>query len=82
MPKEKSTNYYDKTRRRLGFLTPPAPFQSEEEKPLPSYSSISSEWESNISVGVLFKNLSVNITSINQLEYEEAIKTFETEPWA
>jgi len=64
----------------LGYVTPPAPFQSEEEDSLPSHSSISSEWESDISVGVLFKNLFVNMTSINQLEYEEAIEMFETEP--
>jgi len=31
---------------------------------------------------MLFKNLSINITSINQLEPGEAIETFDIEPWA
>jgi len=80
--KGKPINYYYKIRRGLGYVTPPVPSQSEEEESLPSYFSISSEWESDVSVGVLFKNLSVNMTSINQLDYAEAIEIFETEPWA
>ena len=40
------------------------------------------EWESDVSVGVLFKNFFVNMTSINQLEHEETIETFDAEPWA
>jgi len=32
--------------------------------------------------GGLFKNLFINMTSINQLEHEEAIETFDAEPWA
>jgi len=43
---------------------------------------MSSVWESDISVGVLFKNLFVNMTSINQLEHEEAIEMFDAKPWA
>jgi len=46
------------------------------------HSSTSSEWESDVSIGVLFKNLFVNMTSINQLEHEEAVETFDAEPWA
>jgi len=78
----KPTNYYDKTHKGLGYLTPPALFQSEKEESLPSHSSIPSEWESDVSVGLLFKKLSVNMTSINQLKYKEGIEMFETEPWA
>ena len=65
MSKGKLANYYDKTRRGLGYVIPPTPLQSEEDKSFPSYSSTSSEGESDVSVGVLFKNLFVNITSIN-----------------
>ena len=38
--------------------------------------------ESDVSMGILFKNLSVNMTSLGQLEHEEAIEMFEDEPWA
>jgi len=80
MLKGKQANYYDKTRRGLGYVTPPALFQPEEDKSLMSHSSTSSEWESDVSIGVLFKNLFVNMTSINQLEHEEAIEMFDAEP--
>jgi len=75
--KGKPTNYYNKTRRGLGYVIPPALFQSEEDKSLLSLSSILSECKSDVSVGVLFKNLFVNMTSINQLEHEEALEMFE-----
>ena len=82
MSKGKPANYYDKTYRGLRYVTPPTPLLFEEDKSLPSYSSTSSEWESDISMGVLFKDLFVNMTSIDQLEHEEAIETFDAEPWA
>jgi len=82
VPKRKPANYCDKTRRGLGYVTPPTLLPFEEDKSFPSYSSASSEWESDVSVGVLFKDLFVNITSIDQLEHEEAIEIFDIEPWA
>ena len=82
MSKGKPANYHYKTCRGLGYVTPPTPLPSEEDKFFPSYSSTSSEWESDISVGVIFKDLCVNMTSIDQLEHEEAIEIFDTEPWA
>jgi len=66
----------------LGYITPPAQYQSEGDESLPSHFSSLSEWESDVSVGVLFKNLFVNMTSINQLEKEEAIETLDADPWA
>jgi len=80
VPKGKPTNYYDKIRWDMGYVTPPAPFQSKGDESLPSHSSISFEWESDVSVGVFFKNFFVNMTSINQLEHEEAIEMFDAEP--
>jgi len=80
VPKGKPANYYDKTRRGLGYVTPPTPLSSKEDKSFPSYSSTSFEWESNVSVGVLFKDLFVKIPSIDQLEQEEAIEMFDAEP--
>ena len=38
--------------------------------------------ESDISTGMLFKDLSINMTSISRLEQKEAIEMFEAEPWA
>jgi len=81
-PKEKSANYYDKTHRGLGYVTPPTLHQSKDNESIPSHSATSFEWESDVSVGMLFKNLFVNMTSIDQLEHEEAIETFDAEPWA
>jgi len=67
---------------RLGYVTPPTLLQSEDDESFPLHFATSSEWESDVSVGMLFKNLFVNMTSIDQLEHEEAIETFDTEPWA
>ena len=82
MPKGKPANYYGKTHRGLGYVTPPTPLQSEDDESILSHSATSSEQESNVSVGMLFKNLSVNMTSIDQLELEEAIEMFDAEPQA
>jgi len=84
VPKGKPTNYYDKTHRGLGYVTlpPPTLFQSEYNESIPSRSVSSSEWESNVSIGMLFRNPSFNMALIGQLEHEEAIKTFDTELWA
>jgi len=81
VPKGKPTNYYDKTRRELGYVipTPPATVQSEDSKPIPSHSASSFEWDSNVSVGMVFKVLTVNMTSSSQLEPAEAT---DEEPWA
>ena len=53
VPRGKPVNYYDNTRRGLGYVTatPPAMVQSEDNKPIPSHSASSSEWDSDVSVG-------------------------------
>jgi len=81
VPKGKPENYYDKTRRGLGYVTSPpsTSIRSEDNKPIPSRSASSSEWESDVSVGTMFENLSVYMTSSSQLEPAEAI---DVEPWA
>jgi len=45
VPKEKPTNYYNKTRRGLGYVTPPpsTSVRSKVNKPIPSRSATSSE---------------------------------------
>jgi len=84
VPKGKPPNYYDKTHRGLEYVTPPpsTSFQSEDNKPIPSQSTTSSEWESDVSTRMLFKNLSINMTSISQLERGETIETVDAELWA
>jgi len=74
MSKGKPANYYDKIRRGLGYITAPSPttVQSKYNKPIPSRSASSSEWESDVSVGTMFKNLTVNMTSSSQLKPAEA----------
>jgi len=82
VPKGKPANYYGKTHRGLGYVTPLTMLRSEDNESIPSHSASSSEWESDVSIGMLFKNLFVNMTSIDQLEHEEVIKAFDAEPWA
>jgi len=64
----------------LGYVTPPIPLQSEDNESIMSHSASSSEWNSDVSTGMLFKNLSVNMTSIDQSEHEEVIKAFDVKP--
>ena len=75
VPRGKPANYYDYTRRGLGYVTPtpPATFQSKDDKPISSHSASSSEWDSDVSVGTMFENLTVNMTSSSQLEPAEVI---------
>ena len=80
-----SVNYYDQTHRGLGYVTPSITSYREEESDCsaPSHSSDSSNWESNVSMGAIFKNLSINLTSIYQKEeYQGAeVKPFDSDPW-
>jgi len=84
VPKGKLANYYAKTHRGLGYVTspPPTSLQFEDDESIPLRLASSSEWESDVSTRMLFKNLSVNMTLINRLEHEEAIETFDAKPWA
>ena len=80
-PKGKPANYYDNTHRGLGYVTPPPHItaQSRDNKPIPSRSASSSEWDSDVNVGTMFENLTVNMTSSSQLEPAEVTNV---EPWA
>jgi len=81
VPRGKLVNYYDNTHRELGYVThtPPATVQFKDDKPIPSHSASSSEWDSVVSVGTMFESLMVNMTSSSQLEPTE---TTDEEPWA
>ena len=52
VPRGKPANYYDITRRGLGYVTPtpPAMVQSEDNKPIPSHSASSFEWDSDVNM--------------------------------
>jgi len=41
-------------------------------------------WElsSRVSVGVIFKNLFVNMTSISHVDHDKDVEPFHTDPWA
>ena len=82
VPKGKPANYYDQTRRGLGYTTPSIQSNLDSEKPLPSHSSYSLGWEFDVSMGVAFKKLFVNMISTSQVEPEGNIGSFDTNPWA
>ena len=79
VPKEKPTNYYNQTRRKLGYVTPSVQSDPEFGRPL-SHSLDSSKLEYDVSVGDAFKKLFVNMTSTSQVEPEEDIEPFDTDP--
>ena len=81
VPRGKPANYYDNTHRELGYVTStlPAMVQSKDDEPIPSHYASSSEWDLDVSVGVMFDNLTVNMTSSSQLESAEPI---DEESWA
>ena len=81
VPRGKPANYYDSTRRGLGYVTPTSSVtvQVKDDEPIPSQSDSSAEWNSDISIGGMFNGLTVNMTSGSQLEPAEAA---DEEPWA
>ena len=81
VPKGKPANYYDSTRRGLGYVTPTSSVtvQAKHDGSVPSHSASSSEWGSDVSIGGMFENLTANMTSSSQLEPAEAT---DEEPWA
>ena len=86
VPKGKPPNYYDRTRRGLGYVTPTEQSESEDGSlsPIQSQSSSSSGWEYDVSVGAVFKNLSVNMTSASHIEEEDEsqLEPLDCDPWA
>jgi len=83
VPKGKTPDYYYRTRRGLGYVSTPIPSTSESEESLyHSHSSGTSSWESDVSTGNIFRELSVNMTSTSHLEDgdKEMIQS-DTDPW-
>ena len=64
IPKGKAPDYYHRTCRGLGYVSTPISSTSESEESLYHYrSSGTSSWESDVNVGNIFKELSVNMVS-------------------
>ena len=83
VPEGKAPDYYHQTRRGLGYVSTPAPSASDSGGSSGhSYSSGTSSWESDVSVGNIFRELSVNMVSTGHLEDgdEEMIQS-DTDPW-
>jgi len=69
VPKGKTPDYYHQTRRGLGYVSTPIPSASESEESLcHNYLSGTSSWESDVSIGNIFRGFSVNMVSTSHLE--------------
>jgi hypothetical protein len=72
VPKGKAPDYYHKTRRGLSYVsTPPSSDQESEDCTYHDHSSGTSSWDSDVSIGDIFKTLSVNMTSLSHQENED-----------
>ena len=83
VPKGKTPDYYHRTRRGLGYVSTLIPSASESEESLyHNHSSGTSSWESDLSVGNLFGELSVRMVSTSHLEVrDEEMTQSDTDPW-
>ena len=82
LKRDGASNYYDQTNKGLGYVTPPARSELDTDESLSSHSSNLSDWESDVSVGLVFKNLFANMASISQVEQDEGIESFDADSWA
>ena len=83
VPKGKTPDYYHQTRRGLGYVSTLIPLASGSGESLyHDYSSGTASWESDISVGNIFRELSVNMVSTSHLEDgDEKMAQSDTDPW-
>ena len=79
IPKSKDPDYYHKTRRGLSYVSMPVSSDPEsEEEDYHDNSSTTSSWDSDVSIGDIFKSLLVNMVSTSHLEDDEE-DTFKSE---
>ena len=83
VPKGKAPDYYHRTRRGLGYVSTSVPSASDSEGPSGhNYSSGTSSWESDVSIGNIFREFSWNMVSTSHLEDEdEEMIQSDTDPW-
>ena len=88
VPKGKDPDYYHKTWRWLGYVSTLVLLNFESEEVYHNSSSATSSWDSDVSVGVIFESLSVNMVLASYLEddrediieSEELIES-DSDPW-
>ena len=79
VPKGKDLDYYYKIRKGLGYVSTPVSSDPDSEKEAyHDSSSATSSWDSDISVGNIFRSLSVNMVSTSHLE-DDGENTFKSE---
>ena len=72
IPKRKTPDYYHRTRMGLGYVSTLIPSASESDESLYlNHSSGTSSWESDVSIGGIFKEFSVNMISTSHQEEED-----------
>ena len=72
-------DYYQKTRRKLGYISTPVSSNPKSEKEVDHDSSLAtSPWDSDVSIGNIFRSLSVNMVSSSHVE-DDGEDTFESE---
>ena len=72
VPKGKAPDYYHKTRRGLGYVTSPASSEQEsDEANFNGHSSGTPSWDSDSSIGNVFRTLSVNMVAVDYLKEDE-----------
>jgi len=75
----KATIYYHETRRGHGYVSTLVSSDSESEEEIyHDSSSVTSSWDSDVSVGDIFRSLLVNMVSASHLE-DDREDTFELE---
>ena len=78
VPKGKNPDYCHKIRRGLGYVSTLVSSDPESEKDIYYDNSLAtSSWDSDVSVGNIFKSLSVNMVSTSHLE-EDGEDTIES----
>jgi len=72
VPKGKTPDYYHRTQRGLGYVSTLIQSASESEELLyHDHSSSTSSWESDVSIGDIFKGLSMNMVSTSHPKEED-----------
>ena len=73
VPKGKPDDFYHKLRRGLGYITPTPPqchesWREARDSSSTNSSAESSLWESDVSIGAMFKGLTANMATANPEE--------------
>src|SRR4051812_47632347 len=90
VPEGKEANYYQEAKRGLGYTSPPLRLSHGPicfEIVSRDYSSSTSSWESDVSIGGLFEGLSINMVSaspledLEDMECDDSLLEDDDDPW-